>query len=487
MNRLRKIFTLIVSVIMIGSLLGTGSIAEAVSVAAPTKITATATSDSVTLKWSKVSKASGYRVYLKQSGKWQKLKSQSAVSYTAKDLTASTTYTFGIKTYRKSGGKTYWAKLKTVKVKTKAMPDIKTPSATATKDSVTIKWDKVAGATGYRVYQYKNKKWVKIKSTTANKYTVKSLKSATTYKFKVKPYAKTDSGTVWGDTSKAVSVKTIDPTKTKITSCSAGTTSVSLKWSKVSGATGYRVSVLEKGEWKRVKSTTALSYKITGLDSNKEYSFAVRAYKKVGTKVTWYTQSNAVKVVTKAGESDLKAYRIEKYKSIFSSDVLYIKMSTNDPDMGTLPVEFARKNGSLAMKATLEGMDARIVYNKKEDKSYMIIDSLNMYMEMSKEDMESMDMQSIIEGMAITNVGDITVTQTTYGGKNAICESYTDTATGDKVNYYFIADELIASERIYPGAQTEKIDFVKISTSVDDSLFASPPWYYINMGAMTNS
>ncbi len=455
----------------------------ALSVAAPSKITATSTSDSVTLKWSKVSKASGYRVYLKIDGKWKKLKSQSSVTYTAKDLTASTTYSFGIKTYRKSGGKTYWAKLKTVKVKTKAMPDIKTPTATATKDSVTIKWDKVAGATGYRVYQYKNKKWVKIKSTTANKYTVKSLKNATTYKFKIKPYAKTDTGTVWGDTSKAISVKTLDPTKTKITSATATSTTVTLKWSKVSGATGYRVSILEKGEWKRVKSTSALSYKITGLSSNKEHSFMVRAYKKVGTKVTWYTPSDTLKIVTKVSESDLKAYRIEKYQKIFESDSLLIKMSTNDPDMGSLPVEIARKNGNLSMKATLEGMEVRVVYNKKENKAYMIMDSLNMYAEMSKEDMEGMDMQGIMNGMAITNVGEITVTQTTYDGKNAICESYTDAVTGDKVSYYFIADELKGCQRELKNGQKEKMEFQKISTSVDSSTFDSPPWYYINIGS----
>ncbi len=484
MNILRKSLTLIVSVIMIISLLCTGSTAMALSVAVPTKITATAASDSVKLSWSKVSKAKGYRVYLKVKGEWKALKTTSAVTYTAENLIASTNYTFGVKAYRKSGGKTYWSKIKTVKAKTKAMPDIKTPKATATKNSVTLKWTKVEGASGYRVYQYKNKKWVKVKSVTTNSYTVKSLKSATTYKFRIKPYAKTDTGTVWGDTSKTLSVKTVDPTKTKITSATATDTSVTLKWSKVSSATGYRVSVLEKGEWKRVKSTSSLSCKVTGLGSNKEFTFMVRAYKKVSGKVTWYTESDAVKIVTKAGESDLKPYRVEKYQKIFASDTLYINMSTDDPDLGTLPVEFARKNGNLVMKATVEAMEARIVYNKKENKGYMIIDSLNMYAEMSPEEIKSMDMQQIIDGIAINNIGKITVTKTTYGGKNAICESYTDTVTGDKLSYFFVADVLVASERTYANGAVEKMKFNKISTSVDDKLFESPPWYYVNIGGI---
>lgn len=136
------------------------------------------------------------------------------------------------------------------------------------------------------------------------------------------------------------------------------------------------------------------------------------------------------------------------------------------------------------MKASVEGMEVRIVYNKSKDKGYMIMDSLNMYAEMSKEDMEGMDMQGIIEGLSIVNVGEITVTSVTYGGKNAICESYTDTVTGDKVSYYFVADELKGCEREMKNGQKDRIEFMKISTVVDDSAFDAPPWYYIDIGSM---
>ena len=198
MNILRKSLMLIMSIIMIFSLLCMGGTALAVSVAAPAKITVSTASDSVKLSWSKVSKAKGYRVYMKVDGKWKALKTTSAVTYTAENLTASTNYTFGIKTYQKSGSKTYWSSLKSVKAKTKTMPDIKTPKATSTKDSVTLKWTKVEGASGYRVYQYKNKKWVKIKSVTTNSYTVKSLKKGATYSFRVRAYSKVDGKYIYG-------------------------------------------------------------------------------------------------------------------------------------------------------------------------------------------------------------------------------------------------------------------------------------------------
>lgn len=484
MKKLTKAFHFMLTLLLIISLCGTSSLAAKVNVAATKSLSATATSDSVSLKWSKVSKATGYRVYKKVDGKWVKLKTQSSVTYTAKGLTASTNYTFGVKTYRKVNGKEYWSSIKTVKAKTKAMADIKTPTATVTSNSVTLKWSKVPGATGYRVYQYQNKKWVKLKSTTETKYTISSLKKATSYKFRVQAYAKTDSGTVFGDYSKTVTAKTTDPTKTKITSATADTTTVSLKWTKVSGATGYRVSVLENGSWKKVKSTSELSYKVTKLKSNTKYSFMVRAYKKSGNKVTWYTPSDTRTVVTKATDSDLKAYRIEKYRKIFAGDELAVKMTMNDPDYGDSPLEIAKKNGNLSMKASVEGIEARIVYNKKSNKTYMIIDSLNSYLVVTADELEGMDMNEIINGFVINNVGKITVKSTTYDGKSAICESYVDTQTGEKVSYYFVADVLVASERVLSSGEKEIIKFQSISTSVSSSVFDEPPWYYMDLSGI---
>ncbi len=484
MKKTTKLLTLIVTAFVMLSLFGALTFVSAVSVSTPEKITVVPASDSVTLQWTEVEGASGYRVYQKIDGKWKKIDSQQDNSYMVKKLTASTTYEFGIKTYIKADGKTYWSNLKTVKTKTNAMPDAKAPTGTSTEKTITLKWDKVAGATGYRVYQYKSKKWVKIASVTTNKYTVKSLKSATSYKFKIKPYAKTDSGTVWGDSSKSVTIKTVDPTQTKITTAKAYTQSVTLKWSKVSSATGYRVSVLEKGEWKKVKSTSSQSYKVTKLESNKEYTFMVRAYKKVKGKVTWYAESESVTVVTAAKDSDLKAYRIEKYQKIFNSDEYLVRMVTLDADLGEAPVELAVKNGNLSMKASVEGMEARIVYNKKRDKAYMIIDSMIMYAEMSKEDLDEMGLEDIMTGLSINNVGDITVTKTTYDGKNAVCESYVDTVSGTTVKYYFVADVLIAGETVAPDGSKEVIKFDTIESSVSSSVFDRPPLYYINISSM---
>ncbi len=299
MKRTSKILSLLLCLVVFFSANSIGFEAAAITVAAP-KVTVSAKADSVTLSWKKVSKATGYRIYQRIDGKWVKLKTQADVKYTVKNLTASTNYTFCVRAYRRYNNEIYWSKLSTVKVKTKAMPTIGTPKGTATNNSITVKWDSVAGATGYRVYQYKNKKWVKLKDTKNNYYTVKSLKSATKYSFRIKPYAKTDKGVVWGATSKTGSISTLDPTKAKFTSVSVGSTSITFKWSKISGATGYRLFVKNSdGSWKTVKTTGALSYKVTGLKPKTTYTFCVRAYKKVNGDVTWFTKGNNYKVTTK--------------------------------------------------------------------------------------------------------------------------------------------------------------------------------------------
>ena len=57
-------------------------------------------------------------------------------------------------------------------------------------------------------YNKKTKKYKLYKTVKTNKITVKKLKKGTAYKFKVKAYKKTSSGSITGAVSKTYSVKT---------------------------------------------------------------------------------------------------------------------------------------------------------------------------------------------------------------------------------------------------------------------------------------
>ncbi len=173
-------------------------------------------------------------------------------------------------------------------------------TATQTTTTVTLKWNKVTGADGYRVYKYnsKTKKYEKLKDVTKTTLKISKLKAGTIYKYKVRAYTK-DDGTIWGDYSKVfeTATKCKTPKITKLTTTKGKAT---VKWSNVSGESGYQVyySTKKDSGYKKVKS-----YKVNvvkgskkKLKSGKKYYFKVRAYKKTASG-TVYSAWSAVKSV----------------------------------------------------------------------------------------------------------------------------------------------------------------------------------------------
>ena len=137
---------------------------------------------------------------------------------------------------------------------------------------------------------------------------------------------------------------------TGVKSTATATSSVTLSWSKTTGATGYRVYQYSpsKGTYVLKKSLAGTSYKVTGLKASTSYKFKVRPYTKVsdGT-VIWGDYSSVFTVKTKAansvditvdsatiyvGESKtLKATVVPKDKTITwkSSDTSIVKVSSS--------------------------------------------------------------------------------------------------------------------------------------------------------------
>lgn len=177
-------------------------------------------------------------------------------------------------------------------------------TATQTIKTITLKWEKVAGASGYRVYKYnsKTKKYEHIASVTkGTSYKLSNLNSGTIYKFKVRAYKNGDE-VLWGDYSSAfeTATRTATPKITKISSTTKG--KVNLTWSNVSGESGYQVyySTKKSSGYKKVTSykTNVLSGSKSKLTSKKTYYFKVRAYKKTdsGTVYSSYSEVKSIKV-----------------------------------------------------------------------------------------------------------------------------------------------------------------------------------------------
>lgn len=265
---------------------------------------------SVKLSWKKVSGASGYDIqrYNSSKKKWETIKTvdNSTLSYTNKKLKAGTTYKYRVRAYRKNGS--YYANgsaSSTLSVSTKPAQVKSLKNSSSTTTSIKIKWAKVTGASSYQIYQYDSakKKWKKIATVSGSKtsYTQKKLKEATSYKYKVRAYRKSNGETLYGSYSSVLTTSTAPAKVKSLQASSIGKTSLKLSWKKVTGASGYEIYQYNTAKKKYVKAATitkgkTVSKKLTKLKKKTTYKFKVRAYRKVSG-VTYYGSFSSVKQV----------------------------------------------------------------------------------------------------------------------------------------------------------------------------------------------
>ena len=165
---------------------------------------------------------------------------------------------------------------------------------------VVVSWDKDADAAGY---EFKvNGKAKEFKETeTGFTYEDTAVKIGTTYKYEVTPYVEYEGEKVYGMTFKTSVVPKVKLKKASIKKLKASSKSFKVKWKKVSGASGYKVSYKlgKKTKNKTVKSGKKVSLKVKKLTSGKTYTVKVRAWKKVNGKKYYGKWSKAKKVTVK--------------------------------------------------------------------------------------------------------------------------------------------------------------------------------------------
>ncbi len=163
-------------------------------------------------------------------------------------------------------------------------------TATQNTGAVTLTWNKAEGATGYRVFQAINGKWVTVvKSTNKLTATISNLTSGSKYSFAVRAYYNGGKTITWA--AKYVTTKTatqpLAPSKVTTTS---NASAIKITWIESSAATGYRIfyRTSTKNAWSVLyKSTKSLSYLASGLPAATSYQIAVRPYVNTGTQIIW--------------------------------------------------------------------------------------------------------------------------------------------------------------------------------------------------------
>lgn len=175
-------------------------------------------------------------------------------------------------------------------------------AASAGYNSVKLTWNKVDGATGYKVYRQKSDgSWKRIAVVDgALTYTDKSLKTGKEYAYKVRAYYTGSKKTAHAAYTEVKKVKPV-PGAPKLSSVKQSGLSAKITWKAVTGATGYKIYRKEEGgKWKLINSRQASakkSYSDLKVEVGKNYSYRVRAYVTVD-KSKVYSAYSATKDVT---------------------------------------------------------------------------------------------------------------------------------------------------------------------------------------------
>ena len=197
------------AVVMAAMLMGTGAVVPAAGIFSQTAIVAeagsvgkvtglkskTLSNSEIQLNWSKVKGASGYTVYMRKNGKYNKLGDCKGTSYTVKKLPNATRENFKVRAYKTVKGKKVYGEYSAnwnTATNPQACKGLKVSSVGT--DSVKLSWTKI-GCTNYRIYQNIKGEWKEIGKTTGTSYTVKKLAPATKYQFKIRACKQDDKKT----------------------------------------------------------------------------------------------------------------------------------------------------------------------------------------------------------------------------------------------------------------------------------------------------
>ncbi len=241
--------------------------------------------NSILLSWSEVEGAVAYEIWTSGSAKGTYTyitKVTDALSYTRTGRAFNRTFYYKVRAINADGEYSMYSEPDSAKTLPSRVSNLKV--AAASYSSIKVSWSKVAGASGYTIYRSssENGTYTAVKRVTSGStlsWTNSSLKTGKTYYYKVRAYRYSGNTRIYGEFSEILSAK---PALTAPTlTLSKGSCYVKLSWTKVAGATGYRIyrATDPEGEYTlyATNSSSKRTYNNTGVVPGVTYYYKVAA------------------------------------------------------------------------------------------------------------------------------------------------------------------------------------------------------------------
>lgn len=243
------------------------------------------TNRTATVAWSISGAVTGCEVlrYNTKSKQFESLGKTIKTAYKLSALEPGSDYLVALRPYLTAGGKTTVGKDVKLRVYTSinAVPKIR--QTETTDSSHKLNWKQINGAERYQVYYYNaTDKQFKLLGETGNNYaTIRQLKPATLYKYRVRAISVASDGKrIKAEASKTFTAYTVPGSVKNLKALDITSTSYRLQWDAVAGASGYIVYGFDEssGKYVELTKTAAPSFTVRSLTPGTTDYYQVCAY-----------------------------------------------------------------------------------------------------------------------------------------------------------------------------------------------------------------